>query len=876
MIPDRVVWVVPDVPASSGDDGRLSRPRHRRSAMRPPASATPSRRLRPVALLLAAWVAGLMPSVVTAADAPQASAATGATALPGVVMTAEPMLGGSVRPGSWMAVRVHLENDGPAVKGELRVSGVQTGATRYSLPVELATGARQDHVLYAQPTFAGSRLDVDLVADGKQVATSRLRVTLIESGTPTVAVVAEHPERIVGDLRLGAGGQGMQPSVLTVGVADLPERVEAWSAMDQIVWQDTDAARLSAAQVEALWSWLVAGGRLVIVGGSTGLTGLTAFPADLLPYRPTATLDASVADLTALIGTLPGGATPTPVLAGVLDHGIVLGRSGDDVIAARAPVGQGSVALMGIDPATPWLAGTAAAATLWRRFLPVQNGRGAMQLEPNDDSQVAHALNVLPAAELPDLGLLFLLLMLYIALISPVNYLVLRRLDRREWAWLTMPALVAAFTGVAWAVGVGMRGTDVVVSQIGIVQGAAGSDRGVGTYYVGLFSPSRQAYDVRVAGAPLLTDPTYLASQGVRTTPLDVVLGSDALLRGFRVGSNVLRAFRAEEAVRVPRLDAAIAYREGVLSGTLVNRSDRTFSTVALVYGGALQVIHDLAPGATVGVDLPITLPRAGDVKWDRSLADRIVGERDSGFGESPRDIERRAVIDQLTGYSDTLGGPGAPQQGPVVLAWADGPALDIDVGARARSEVDTLLVLPAQVAMSGPTVFPGALMAYELVDTNTNEFWDGGTAFGLGRGTMTVDYHPMGLAGEIRVTGISVALSQDEPVVLKGQGQDLVPLADELQPDQVDPLRDGSPDPRAGAAPQIFDGLPEVQLFDRAAGRWVEFQHLRLWTEGRVPSPERYIDGAGALRVRFVNRTQQGDGGNSFSFSVRVEGDIG
>ena len=78
--------------------------------------------------------------------------------------------------------------------------------------------------------------------------------------------------------------------------------------------------------------------------------------------------------------------------------------------------------------------------------------------------------------DLPDLGVLFGLLLLYIALIGPINYLVLRRLDRREWAWVTMPVLVGVFAVAAWALGVNLKGTDTIVNQLGIVRTATGTD----------------------------------------------------------------------------------------------------------------------------------------------------------------------------------------------------------------------------------------------------------------------------------------------------------------------------------------------------------------------------------------------------------------
>ena len=52
-------------------------------------------------------------------------------------MTSQPLMDGNVRPGSWMGVRVHLENDGPAVSGEVQLTGGAQEGSRYSLAVDL-------------------------------------------------------------------------------------------------------------------------------------------------------------------------------------------------------------------------------------------------------------------------------------------------------------------------------------------------------------------------------------------------------------------------------------------------------------------------------------------------------------------------------------------------------------------------------------------------------------------------------------------------------------------------------------------------------------------------------------------------------------------
>ncbi len=846
---------------------------------RPSSVSLASLRRGASALLLLLWLfAGATPA---GAAGPSPSA----TPIGDVRMSARPLLGGAVRPGAWMAVQVRLENDGPAIAGELQITGGQQRDSRYGVPVELATGARQQHVLYAQPDWTGRGLLVNLVRDGEPLLSQKLTTRVVDAWTPTIVVVAERPEGIVADIRAGTTLANMNPPViLTVTPEELPARVEAWSAIDRLVWQDVDTTLLSEEQLTALRGWVGAGGRMVVAAGTTGTSTLGGLPPDLLPFLPTGTVDAPKTDLEQLLGTLPADATTLPAVAGILQEGTVLGRTGDAVFAAQRSVGQGAVTLLGIDPSTDPIAGSAMASGLWRRFLPTSaSGAVVNPLMLTDDSQIVMALSNLPSVDLPDLGVLFALLLLYIALIGPLNYLVLRRLDRREWAWLTMPVLVGIFAVAAYGLGATLKGTDTIVNQVGIVRTAAGTDQGIGQVYVGVFSPDRASYDVRVSDGALLTNPAYLQNSGQTTTPLDVQLGETSRLRDFQVGFSTLRTFRAEAPVTVPRLESDLEYRDGVLTGTLHNRSEVPLEDVAVLFGRTVQRIPTLAPGASAAVDLRVS----GVADDGRSLSELVFGPYPSDGIRSRTEMTRRMVLDQIWWSSGM--GYGSVQPGPTILGWTSGPELAITLGDTAKQVGDTVHVYPATMRVAGPSVFTNPLMGRSLVASEANEATDQGSNMSLSRGTLTVEWRPLGYGGPLRPTALSMMFTQGESPVLTGHGAEVQPLPPDEQPPQDDPLDgvtfrwgpdgklvlgdDGTGDEPAAAAARQWDGIPDVQLFDRTTESWVELPHPTARREFQVAEPARYVDETGAFLVRMVNRGAQ-DMTIWFVPLVRLEGE--
>ena len=58
----------------------------------------------------------------------------------------------------------------------------------------------------------------------------------------------------------------------------------------------------------------------------------------------------------------------------------------------------------------------------------------------------------------------------YILLIGPISYFVLRRVDRRELAWVTAPILIVTFSACSYGIGRTLKGSDVVLNQVAVVR----------------------------------------------------------------------------------------------------------------------------------------------------------------------------------------------------------------------------------------------------------------------------------------------------------------------------------------------------------------------------------------------------------------------
>jgi hypothetical protein len=316
---------------------------------------------------------------------------------------------------------------------------------------------------------------------------------VLEQSNDQYAIIGDGAGTLRPQLAIGEDLGTPEPIGLAVG--DLPERPEPLSGISAIAWAG-DSAALSEPQRRSLEQWVADGGNLVVVGGPDWQARTAAF-TDLLPLESLRAVDDVAQDaVAAWAGTEAAPVATATVSTGSLhDDARALVTAGDGTILASVrTVGAGRVIFLGTDFATNDYRGWEGSPRLWSRLLPSgavfeQFFGGGMP--PQDaENAIAQALGNIPSLEVPGAELLLAIIVGYILLIGPISYIVLRRMDRREMAWITAPLLVVLFTACSYGIGSSMKGSDVIVNEIAVIRtNPAGGSAMVETY-AGIFAPA--------------------------------------------------------------------------------------------------------------------------------------------------------------------------------------------------------------------------------------------------------------------------------------------------------------------------------------------------------------------------------------------------
>lgn len=92
----------------------------------------------------------------------------------------------------------------------------------------------------------------------------------------------------------------------------------------------------------------------------------------------------------------------------------------------------------------------------------------------------------------------------YLLLLAPVNYLILKRRDKREWAWLSVPALVIVFSASAFVWGRSKNGGRVLLGVASLVEAGSGQGEATAQVSAGVFAPRRGRYTLTLQAPNVL------------------------------------------------------------------------------------------------------------------------------------------------------------------------------------------------------------------------------------------------------------------------------------------------------------------------------------------------------------------------------------
>lgn len=458
-------------------------------------------------------------------------------------------IGGAYKVGHWTPVWVTLSNSGPDINVQLQIAardgeGVQAILVRTpDTHVRLKAGSKTTALQYMKAGRAGSSLTVRVTGDQGELA-RRSFSSSSSSSSGGLGRAEPSTQQMVVTLGAAAGIEDAarktrrdrsQP-VTVCAVSDRDELPTEWygyEAVDTVFATSGDAGileQLTDLQFEALDCWLKLGGRMVLCVGRRGAevfgpgSRLARFSpgkqAEVVTQRVTSGLEnyaASSERLDAIGGerTRRFGVSMTALtdVRGLIESMEVGGPTGRLPTIVRYPYGLGQLVFLAFDPELPPFDKWQGRAALMVRVLQLTGSD--RQAEADADArlgkvaylgyedlvgQLRSALDQFAGLTRVHFSWVAGLIALYLVLIGPADYFLLRRLRLFPWTWLTFPLITILFCGLAYGLAQRLAGPQVHVNQVDLVDVALDQGAVRGSSWAHLYSPATREFTLTWEG----------------------------------------------------------------------------------------------------------------------------------------------------------------------------------------------------------------------------------------------------------------------------------------------------------------------------------------------------------------------------------------
>lgn len=543
-------------------------------------------------------------------------------------------------------------------------------ANDFTTSVDLPTNARKVVWLYGRLERPNvSAIEVSFAGRGFKTLTQSVPLQEPNEGQRVILTVSDVDSGL-SEALLGLRGAGLSltgatnPGGFAVNSSQGPLRPletaregvpDRWIGMeiaDLLILGDFPHSALAPPQIEAIRGYVAGGGTLLALGGANAQRLSTSPLAELWPASVAGSASAS-ADETAqivrryvtqtakgraLTGADRLGGSPLVTARGTRKAGaqVRLGTDANPLFALR-DTGAGRVLMLMFDPSQPPFNGWSGQNELWRDVFgasvkprtidgldpefagngppgfavnpPVYGGGGYGYNDNQNNTPMGQLLSALGKAQqrdTPPVSQIAWFLALYVFVLVPLNYAILRFIDRREMAWISIPVIVAAFSFFAYSYALNLRGTAILTRQVDVVQSTIGSNQARADSLLWLFSPRTTSYTLnsKLASAAIAD---YATQQGVEQGNFSVVQPAEA------------SSFRAQDApvrIWVDRTFSAQSVLD--LNKGLTRVGDRVQNGTPFDLQGVVWVQDRQARGlGTLKSGASVAIPTLGTTKYD-------------------------------------------------------------------------------------------------------------------------------------------------------------------------------------------------------------------------------------------------------------------
>lgn len=423
-----------------------------------------------------------------------------------------------------------------------------------------------------------------------------------------VGTLSDRPDAI-NDIKL-ARFAGNSPQVVQLTEKNLYKDATAYDTLDVIVIYDTSLLSKDKEAQSAIREWVSKGG-ILIVGSSFELSQQLGSLSDLLAIQITGEEDITSFETFEKITREPFTENSFRIYNGnIHDEGKILVQEGEKQLVVTRSIEQGMVVQPLYDLGAPALDAWQGVDEWWSTLI---SGSGlslsskGMYFE-NVVDQLSRVVKEFPNFDQISIGVLVLLFFGYLFIFVPVLYIVLKKVDKREWSWIIIPSLSIVLSIALFGFGAKDRIGDYQVNTLSIIQV---SEDGLGSGYGGIafLSQGSGDYEIKLDKEynPFPSDQV----QSLNKVPAVKTVNDQAVISYPNVEFWSTRSMTINHpSQQYGSIQSNLEYKDGKLSGTISNGLGMAVSKLYLIAGDKVEKLGELGNEESKEISISIGMDR--------------------------------------------------------------------------------------------------------------------------------------------------------------------------------------------------------------------------------------------------------------------------
>ena len=279
----------------------------------------------------------------------------------------------------------------------------------------------------------------------------------------------------------------------------------------------------------------------------------------------------------------------------------------------------------------------------------------------NNFYQLRNCLDTINTENLPSIGKYAVVLGIYLLLIGPFMYLVLKKLDKRHLIWAVVPGMAVIFSLTVYVMGADTRLSRPYAQYITFAHISNGMETEELTF--SLTAPYNNAYEVTVPAQYDVTVPVinyyygnYNYDEGSKEYDMSVGYGAEVTTLGIRNHGAFEPAYFSANSVKATEgsVESDISLKEaedGALTytGTVTNRLGYDLENAVLVVDSHYMVLGALANGETRQIDdVDTYVVKSQDDIWNYGILEIIIGGDPWAGGRDNTKLRRYYALEYM------------------------------------------------------------------------------------------------------------------------------------------------------------------------------------------------------------------------------------